>query len=60
MTRGPGVVSIEVRPGRHRDVLPGLDAFLRRAEHARPLLVGADGVGLEEFLDTPVSHWFGS
>ncbi len=60
VTRGPGVVAIEVKSGRRRDALPGLDAFLRRVEHARPLLVGADGVSLEEFFDTPVSHWFRS
>lgn len=55
---GNQVLAIEVksgaaRPNRRR----GLEAFLRFAPNAKPLLVGGDGVPLETFLREPVSRW---
>ncbi|NBU60072.1 MAG: ATP-binding protein [Betaproteobacteria bacterium] len=56
--RAGSVIAIEVKSGRRRDGLPGMAAFLRQWPRARPLLVGADGVGIEEFLLKPVQAWF--
>jgi hypothetical protein len=51
------VTAIEVTSGRRKDALPGLDAFLLRVPQARPLLVGAQGVSLEEFFSNPPERW---
>jgi predicted AAA+ superfamily ATPase len=57
--RGGTVLAIEVKSGRRRDGLPGVGAFLNRLPRARALLVGADGLGVEEFLRKPVETWLG-
>jgi hypothetical protein len=57
--RAGEVLAIEVKSGRRRDGLPGVGAFLRAYPKARPLLVGADGVPVEEFLLRGVDEWFG-
>jgi hypothetical protein len=36
--------------GRRRDSLPGLDLFASRHPTARRLLVGSDGINLDDFL----------
>jgi hypothetical protein len=57
--RAGSVIAIEVKSGRRRDGLPGVGAFLNRFPRARALLVGADGLGVEEFLRKPVETWLG-
>jgi hypothetical protein len=52
-----GLLAIEVKTGRRRTSLPGLDAFLRGHRPARPLLVGGDGIPVDEFLATPPDAW---
>jgi hypothetical protein len=54
---GKQVTAIEVKSGRSRDSLPGLAAFGTAFPESRTLLVGAEGVGLEEFLRRPAEHW---
>ena len=54
-----GVTAIEVTSGRRKEALPGLDAFLLRVPEARPLLVGAQGVPLEELFANPPERWLG-
>lgn len=54
---GRRLVAIEVKSGRRRDALPGLEAFAAAFQPSRMLLVGTDGVPLEKFLERPVSHW---
>ncbi len=51
------LVAIEVKSGRRREALPGLAAFEAAFSPTRLLLVGGDGIALEEFLARPVSHW---
>lgn len=51
------LLAIEVKSGRRRTGLSGIAAFLRGCPRARPLLVGADGVDLEQFLRSPVESW---
>ena len=50
VTSGRGLIAIEVASGRRKESLPGLDAFLGLYPRARPLLVGAQGMQLDEFL----------
>ncbi len=48
------LVAIEVKSGRRRDSLPGLAAFSKAFRPSRVLLVGGDGIPVEDFLSTPV------
>lgn len=56
---GRTVTGIEVKSGRSRDTLPGMEAFSAAFKPKRKLLVGGDGIALEEFLSQPVLHWVG-
>ena len=57
LRRGQRVVAIEVKSGRGRENLPGMSAFDRAFAPQRKLLVGGQGLALDEFLLTPVTHW---
>lgn len=50
-------VDFVVRAGRIPDTLPGLAAFTEAFKPTRTLIVGGDGIALDEFLETPVEHW---
>ena len=54
---GRTLTAIEVKSGRSSDVLPGMSAFAEAFRPARKLLVGGDGISVEEFLSRPVAHW---
>lgn len=51
------VSAIEVKSGRSRDTHPGLAAFGDAFKTTRQLLVGGDGIPVEEFLLQPVTRW---
>jgi predicted AAA+ superfamily ATPase len=55
--RGRRVIAIEVKSGRAPDAFSGLSAFSEAFRPARTLLVGGDGIPVEEFLERPVEHW---
>jgi predicted AAA+ superfamily ATPase len=54
---GRQLVAVEVKSGRRRDALPGLAAFLEKEEGARPLVIGGDGMPIEQALSLAVSDW---
>jgi uncharacterized protein len=54
---GRRLLAVEVKSGRSRGELSGLEAFGSAFPRARKLLVGADGIALEEFLSEPVEGW---
>jgi uncharacterized protein len=54
---GRKLTAIEVKSGYSRDSLPGMDAFADTFSPDRRLLVGGDGISVEEFLSQEVSHW---
>ena len=54
---GGALTAIEVKSGRSPDVHPGMAAFAGMFKPRRMLLVGADGIALEDFLTRPVAHW---
>jgi predicted AAA+ superfamily ATPase len=57
LSRGTALVAIEVKSGRRSTTLPGMDAFAARFPVTRRLLVGAQGMALDEFLATPAEAW---
>lgn len=57
--RGRTVVAIEVTSGRRKGSLPGMAAFARAFRPARRLLVGSQGIPVEEFLSRPAEAWIG-
>lgn len=54
---GRAVAGIEVKSGRARDTHSGLAAFARAFKPARTILVGGDGIRVEEFLLHPPARW---
>jgi hypothetical protein len=54
---GKQLTAIEVKSGRSRDALPGMAAFAEAFPKARKLLVGGDGIAIEDFLSRRVEHW---
>jgi uncharacterized protein len=57
---GRVVVAIEVKSGRSPVGLPGLAAFGEAFKVKRSLLVGGDGIPVDEFLSRPVAEWLQS
>ena len=55
--RGRRLVAIEVKSGRAPIAHSGTAAFAQQFKTHRTLLVGGDGVSVEEFLTKPVAHW---
>lgn len=53
---GSRTLAIEVTSGRRKDSLPGLRAFARRFPGSRQLLVGGQGMRLEEALAVPSTN----
>jgi len=54
---GQRVTAIEVKSGAARTALPGMSAFADRFGLDRRLLVGSDGIGLDEFLVSPAQRF---
>ena len=55
--RAQDLTVIEVKSGRRKTSLPGVEAFSREFKVKRKLLVGAQGIHLKEFLLTPPEQW---
>jgi predicted AAA+ superfamily ATPase len=56
---GRRLVAIEVKSGRVREMPAGMAAFTDAFKPKRTLLVGGDGIAVDEFLARPVAHWIG-
>lgn len=54
---GRKLVAIEVKSGRAHDTLPGMQVFNAEFKPDRLLLVGGDGIPIEEFLCSPLQYW---
>ena len=55
--RGRRIVAIELKSGRSPSVHSGSEAFAQAFKPQRSLLVGGDGIPIEEFLGHPASRW---
>ena len=58
LQRGRHVIPIEVKSGSKRRPLQGMVSFIERFSPQRSLLVGDDGIPLNEFLTVPAHYWF--
>jgi len=58
LVKGAKVVAIEVKSTSRRGKLPGMAAFAKEFKVHRKLLVGADGIPIEEFMTTDILDWF--
>jgi len=58
ITRGAKLWAVEVKSGRGGKT-PGLESFRARYQDARILVVGDQGVPLQEFFSTPAELWLG-
>lgn len=54
---GPRLIAIEVKSGRAPLAHAGTAAFIEAHAPQRTLLVGGDGIAIDDFLRQPVSHW---
>lgn len=54
---GRRLIAIEVKSGRAREALPGMQAFNEAFKPDRLLLVGGDGIAVEDFLRQPIERW---
>ena len=59
LKRGKELTAIEVKSGLRKTLLPGLEAFSKAFKPKRSLLVGNQGIAIEEFLEKPVVYWAG-
>lgn len=57
LARGPRLTAIEVKTGRRRGTVSGMEEFRRRFKPTRTEVVGTGGVALHEFLSEPASYW---
>jgi predicted AAA+ superfamily ATPase len=51
------LTAIEVKSGRLTGSLPGMEAFASAFKPKRCLLIGGDGIPIDEFLTTPLESW---
>ena len=58
LSRGNELIAIEVKTTAHKTRLPGIAEFSTQFPAAKKLLVGNQGIPLEEFLLTPVEALF--
>jgi predicted AAA+ superfamily ATPase len=57
LRRGEEIAAIEVKSGRRKTSLPGIEAFSKEFNVKRKLLVGSQGIPIEQFLLTPPVEW---
>jgi len=50
LKKGEELIAVEVKSGRAKTSLPGMQAFLKNYRAKKLLLVGGGGIGIEEFL----------
>jgi len=58
LAKGGKIIAIEVKSTRRRTSLRGIEAFAKQFKVHKKLLVGGQGIPLEEFLTTDASAWF--
>jgi len=58
LAKGGKIIAIEVKSIRRRTSVLGIEAFAKQFKVYKKLLVGGQGVGIEEFITTDVDAWF--
>lgn len=54
---GKDIAAIEVKSGRSKDTFAGMETFASLFKPNKKLLVGGNGISIEEFLSMPVQYW---
>ena len=57
LSRRKSLVALEVKSGRRKVALPGIEVFSTEFRVTKKLLVGAQGIPVEDFLLTPPPKW---
>ncbi len=57
LKKGETIVAIEVKSGRKKVTLPGIEAFSKEFPVQKKLLIGSGGIPMEEFLSSPIERW---
>ena len=57
LRQGRTTTAIEVKSGRRAEALPGMEAVGKQFKPKRKLLVGGQGIALDEFLSKPAAYW---
>jgi hypothetical protein len=57
LCRGKVLAAIEVKSSNRKEVMSGMDAFKEIYHSKRLIVVGGDGMPVEEFLSQPVEYW---
>jgi predicted AAA+ superfamily ATPase len=57
LERGDRLTAIEIKSGARNRNSSGMSAFKKEYPNARLLLVGGDGIPLEDFMTSPVTQW---
>ncbi len=57
LRQGQTTVAIEIKSGGHKGSLPGMETFKREFKPKRILLVGGQGIAMEDFLARPASYY---
>jgi predicted AAA+ superfamily ATPase len=55
---GKDLIALEIKSGRTRQRLSGMSGFAKGHKPKRQLLIGQEGIPLEDFLTSPVERWF--
>ncbi|MFA6132814.1 MAG: ATP-binding protein [Phycisphaerae bacterium] len=58
LAKGGKVIALEVKSTRRKATMPGIEAFAKQFKVHKKLLVGGQGIPLEEFLTTDADAWF--
>jgi predicted AAA+ superfamily ATPase len=58
LSRKNELIAIEVKSGRNKGSFPGIEAFSKEFKVKRKLLVGSQGISLDEFFMTPPEELF--
>ena len=58
LKRHERLIAMEVTSSRRKDSTPGMNLFAKEFHPHKKLLVGGQGIPLEEFLSSPANHWF--
>ena len=58
LSKGSDLVAIEVKSGKRHTTLPGLEVFRKKYKTKRSILIGASGINIKDFFETPILEWF--
>ena len=57
LKKGKSIIAIEVKSGKEELFLSGMDAFSKKFNPKKMLLIGKGGIALSQFLEEPIEKW---